>query len=653
MSVDTTALTPLEHSRIRVERYLRERLSDGLSPGGVRIEGVVPHVDVLGLRDALREAPDPADPGRVVIPVYLHGHTALLGPATSVEDPQPPCFHCVAMRWQKLRPEQHRNVLELGGRVVAAGGMPHLTDFALDAIWRTFAQLAEASADPPRTSPHGFPYVYELRLDTLRIRRYPIISDPACVRCARPRPDTAQGAVVEFTSRRKRAVDDFRISRVGDYRLPIHAFANPVCGMLGTTAIPNLASSTTSTVTGYLFVRGGRNLFDFFWSGHADSYDDSAVLAVCEGLERYAGLQRCGVDDLVVDSYANLGGQALDPRECGVYSDEFYRTAPSFFTEFTADLVLPWVWGYSLRDSRPILVPERLVYYLGRENSAHFVEECSNGCAAGSCLEEATFYAMLELIERDAFLLGWYGKVPLPEIDPTTCRSVAIKQMIDRVGMAGYDVRLFDNRIDLPIPVVTAVATRRDGGIGTMCLASGASFDPEDAIRAALCEIATYATDFDQRTLKQLDEVRSMVDDYTKVTDLHHHPLLFGLPEMAPHTEFLLGESRAQPIGDIYRDWEAGRPRTLDLLDDLTFCRDRLVEAGFDVIVVDQTPPEQRAVGMRTACVIVPGMIPIDFGWTKQRALHMPRMFSAFRRAGWRDTDLDPSELHLVPHPFP
>lgn len=32
--------------------------------------------------------------------------------------------------------------------------------------------------------------------------------------------------------------------------------------------------------------------------------------------------------------------------------------------------------------------------------------------------------------------------------------------------------------------------------------------------------------------------------------------------------------------------------------------------------------------------------------------LHMPRTRNAFRRAGWRTTDLDDSELHRVPHPF-
>ncbi|HEU5333874.1 MAG TPA: YcaO-like family protein, partial [Actinocrinis sp.] len=90
-----------------------------------------------------------------------------------------------------------------------------------------------------------------------------------------------------------------------------------------------------------------------------------------------------------------------------------------------------------------------------------------------------------------------------------------------------------------------------------------------------------------------------------------------------------------------------------DLLDDLRLCRDELVAAGFDVIVVDQTSPEQERMGLRTVCTLAPGLLPIDFGWSRQRALQMPRLRTAFRRAGLRDRDLEDCDLRVVPHPFP
>lgn len=71
------------------------------------------------------------------------------------------------------------------------------------------------------------------------------------------------------------------------------------------------------------------------------------------------------------------------------------------------------------------------------------------------------------------------------------------------------------------------------------------------------------------------------------------------------------------------------------------------------MIVVDQTTPEQERVGLRTVSTLVPGLLPIDFGWNRQRAPLMPRLRTALRRGGHRTTDLTDAEIRMVPHPFP
>jgi ribosomal protein S12 methylthiotransferase accessory factor len=90
-----------------------------------------------------------------------------------------------------------------------------------------------------------------------------------------------------------------------------------------------------------------------------------------------------------------------------------------------------------------------------------------------------------------------------------------------------------------------------------------------------------------------------------------------------------------------------------DLRDDVAACVEAVAKAGFDVVVVDQTMPEQRGLGFHTAGVIVPGLLPIDFGWRRQRARHLPRTRTALREAGLLDRDLDPADLNPAPHPFP
>jgi ribosomal protein S12 methylthiotransferase accessory factor len=151
-------------------------------------------------------------------------------------------------------------------------------------------------------------------------------------------------------------------------------------------------------------------------------------------------------------------------------------------------------------------------------------------------------------------------------------------------------------------------------------------------------------------------ELRSMAADFDKVLALHDHPRLYGLPEMAGYASFLLGDGPAtggtvRGVAEVY-DGAVSR-RSLDLRDDVQECVEAVVSAGFDVIVVDQTLAEQRELGIHTASVIVPGLLPIDFGWRRQRALLLPRMRTALRQAGIVDHDLDPAEFNRAPHPFP
>jgi ribosomal protein S12 methylthiotransferase accessory factor len=120
---------------------------------------------------------------------------------------------------------------------------------------------------------------------------------------------------------------------------------------------------------------------------------------------------------------------------------------------------------------------------------------------------------------------------------------------------------------------------------------------------------------------------------------------------MARYASFLL--ERREPLRDL-ADLRAGAPdASMNLTADLMSCVDMVTSAGFDTIVVDQTSPEQLPLGLHTASVIVPGLVPIDFGWQRQRARHLNRTRTALTKAGLRERDLRADELNPSPHPFP
>lgn len=590
------------------------------------------------------------------VPVRLYGHHAVVGPLTPGRDGESrPCAHCLERRWQAVRSVALREALELGSGTRSAGRLPHVTPFTADALAALIAALVTGAG--PRTG--AFPPVHLVDLRSLTVRHYPLVPDPECPRCAVPEEDTPEAAVLTLLPAPKVRPGSFRVRDIGDYDLAVEPFANPLCGALGPSVVHDVSSTSTSATIGCFSMRSGDYLRETFWGGHADSFGHSVRIGVLEGLERYAGMRPRAKRARVSDSLDGLrarGVPTVDPRVCGLYSEDFHRDNPRV-RPFTSDREIPWVWGWSLRDERPVLVPEVLTYYHAPGLENRFVQESSNGCASGGCLEEAVYFGLMEIVERDAFLVTWYGRARLPELDPRTSTRPATRHMVERLEMYGYEARFFDTRISFPVPVVTGVAVRHDGGPGRMCFGAGAGLDPETALAGALCEIATDAVNLQGRTECDEPRLRAMAEDFHQVTALHDHPLAYGVPEMGRHAHFLLGEPGEPrppriPMSELYGDGSVP-PVSDDLRDDLVRCLDAVTGAGFDVVVVDQTMPEQRRLGLRTVSVLVPGLLPIDFGWSRQRALGMPRLRTALREAGLRTRDLTSADLNPAPHPFP
>ncbi|MFI9639335.1 TOMM precursor leader peptide-binding protein [Micromonospora sp. NPDC051925] len=629
--------TPLSAAAAQLQRDLVARWSAAPPTGGRP-----PAVVTLGTADVTR-TPDPV---RRHANVHLSPGAVFLGPWGGAPGQAEGCGHCFGVRWQRLRGRTERDALETGLGLTGVGGWPELPEYLVDAVWHLFRAVAVA---PPSVGVFLDPdsaalrRVTSLELGSLRSSTVPILPEPRCPSCGDVVPDRPM-PVETARPRPKPAPDGYRLRGVHDYRLPVGALVNPVCGVIGAGALVNPTLPTTAAVTGGIFIRGYAGLLDVAWSGHANGFADSLRLAYLEGLERYAGTHHRRPVEPLVAPYADVADRALDPTSCGGYAEETYDTDP-LVQRFDPDQPIPWVWGRSIRHDAPVLVPRRLCFYSTGASGDNFVLSSSNGCATGSCLEEAILFGLLELIERDAFLLGWYGRERLRRIDLDSCASAAIRTMVDRGTLAGYEVLAFDNRTDLSVPVVTTLAVRHDGGPGLLAFAAGAHLAPEQAVAAALSETLSYIPLKAGRTRQRWRELNAMAEDYSLVQTVHDHADLFGLPTMREHAGDYLADRPTESMTELY-----GRPRppTRDLREDLQAVLDELYAKGYDVIVVDQTTPEQFAMGLRTVCTIVPGLLPIDFGWLRQRALTMPRLHERLRAHGHADAGPRP-----VPHPFP
>jgi len=134
------------------------------------------------------------------------------------------------------------------------------------------------------------------------------------------------------------------------------------------------------------------------------------------------------------------------------------------------------------RDARRYL-PAAYCYHGHPDGRSIGAEGDSNGCAAGATLDDAIAHGFLELVERDAFAIWWYNRIP---------RHSFPRELIDaapaarRLRDSGYSLTVLDVTSDLGIPVAVALTAGADGV--PRDIGFGAAYDAPTAIHRAALE---------------------------------------------------------------------------------------------------------------------------------------------------------------------
>ncbi|OUS77224.1 bacteriocin biosynthesis protein SagD [Paenibacillus sp. MY03] len=487
--------------------------------------------------------------------------------------------------------------------------------------------------------------MFLINLKTLESSLHRILPDPLCPFCSRLQDDSSTAARISLQPSPKISADSYRCRSMDELgKVLTNDYLDYRTGFLN-LKLANLKS---------LFADVSVNLplpgEDVGTAGRSHSYAASELTAILEGLERYCGLAPRSKRTVVRGSFRSLKDQALDPVTVGVHTEEQYARPTASFTTFNPDQPIDWVWGYSFLQERPILVPEQLAYY-GTGCGHHFVFETSNGCALGGSLEEAVFYGILEVVERDSFLMTWYARLPLPRLDINSTNDPELRLMIDRLqAVAGFDVHFFNSTMENGIPSVWGIAkNRKQTGVNLIC-AAGAHPDPVSAVKGAVLELAGMMQSLDEKLDANRETYVRMFQDSSLVQQMEDHSLLYGLPQAQERLNFLLDENR--PLRTFEEEFERGARHT-DLTDDLKDILHTFRRLHLDVIVVDVTAPEIKRNGLHCVKVLIPGMLPMTFGHQFTRLAGLERVLRVPAELGYVKEPLELEDLNPYPHPFP
>ncbi|MEN0072467.1 MAG: TOMM precursor leader peptide-binding protein, partial [Propionicimonas sp.] len=363
-------------------------------------------------------------------------------------------------------------------------------------------------------------------------------------------------------------------------------------------------------------------------------------LALGEALERYSslawpapGARRARRGD--------LPGASLDPHELVLFADHQYDALP--FARYREDSELEWVTARSLVSGEAVWVP-RLAAHLGHEVSHHagyLFPATSNGFAAGATLADAVCAGLLEVIERDAFLIAWAHRLVTPRLDARTVPDATAAQVAALYHRRGVGIEVHLLPTDSAASV--AIALGWSAELPAVVVGLGAALDAVTAARKAVLEVAQVRPALHLRL--QRDQVRermaSLVADPATVAELDDHDLLYADPETAAQGLAFWRE------GEL-RDWAGSVPEQQPV--DLAGLVGSLAAVSPDVLYVDVTTDDVAQLGVRVARGIVPGFQPIHFGAGQFRLGH-PRLRTMPYRLGLRPRPADLEELNLAPHP--
>jgi ribosomal protein S12 methylthiotransferase accessory factor len=385
------------------------------------------------------------------------------------------------------------------------------------------------------------------------------------------------------------------------------------------------------------------------FGGHSVYFGESDILASIEVMERRscASLDDGQKNKRVFASYNELGPLiAMNPISVGLYSKDFYQKHPDLM--FSANKKIHWVEGLSLFSNRKVLVPELLAYLSSDSPQERYIYSTSNGTATGSNLQEAMLFGLLEVIERDAFLVSWYSGEQWKKIslDESPILGKDEKCLIRRMNHFGYRTHFLDITNEFCVPAVAAIAERIDHQYGYLCFGAAAHPLLSGAIRSALSEIASDIDVANKRSRLFEPKIIKMLDDFNYVqtqqdhTDLYAHPASTKLiQERLENTELVVCKEGSNKSRQLLNS-------TL-LLGNYV---EKLHHAGYETIAIDETTPAQKYWGLNSVKIIVPGLVPIDFGWDKQRALSNPRVL--VRERLQRNISAT-KKFKPIPHPFP
>jgi bacteriocin biosynthesis cyclodehydratase domain-containing protein len=528
------------------------------------------------------------------------GTTVWIGPVFTPG--QTGCWECLAQRLRLNRTVERylqRRVGRAEGSPVARAVLPGTAGagVALVAVETVRAIAAPQSALGDR--------IATIDLLGRRVEHHTLVRRPQCAACGEP---IAEPRPIQLESRAKTFVADGG-HRAGSPSAMLERYGHHVSWLSG--AVRQLEASPIAEAPSLHIVDSGENRaatagtldvlrysFRSRAGGKGVTESQARASALGEALERYSGLHQ-GDEPRILASHRELADRAVHPNAVMLFSDSQYRHRDEWNARgsrfcrvpepFDENAALDWTPLWSLTHQTMRYLPTAFCYYgTGEIAGNRWSVPSSNGCAAGTTLEEAILQGFLELVERDAVGLWWYNRVRRPAVDLDTFDEPYFAAIRAEYARLSRDIWVLDVTTDLGIPSFAALSRRVDQPEHRLVFGFGAHLDPRIGLLRALTEMnQCLPWAWSDLTPDGAGDHGDDMKRWQRVETLQTQP------------HFVPADGPIKTASSYARQWSD------DLRDDVRRCQGIVESKGLEMLVLDQTRPD---IGLPVVRVVVPGL---------------------------------------------
>jgi thiazole/oxazole-forming peptide maturase SagD family component len=392
-----------------------------------------------------------------------------------------------------------------------------------------------------------------------------------------------------------------------------------------------------------------------FGLGAKFSYESALLAAISEALERsvfkrpkpewFMGAEwGCGSQESfreVLDLVAVNDGNGVKP----------IRDVPSAY-----EGIRVWVRVRDALKEKDATLPAQLIFYGHLPHAKDFVKivpRNSNGCAAGGSFDDAFLRAILELIERDAFVICWMRKIVPPRVAAKDVISDVrfdpkLRQLLDDLARYRFDVSLLMLPTDFPVQVCCCVL-RDTSGVGpVITVGLGADMTIGGAISKAVLEaIGMYQiTRIGSKLPDKLETLRGEIKGTIPPSDLgpYGRVKLWGYRlEMADKIEWFLNGPNIT-LGTTVQGYADSGDVGRNLRKVMQFIRQK----GFHCFSYSVPEEGLRRLGFWFVRAVIPELVPLHL-FEREVCLYHPRLRMPPSEFG----PVSAEQWNSLPHPFP